>query len=390
MSYLVRRRRPSPILIVPRQAASPSATQSPDTPGSSPSPTGVPESPDSPSPTSTSFPTAITTRIAAVTGSLISPSFSTIPPSGLTITSSGVATAVPITQAPSSTSSRTSFTSITSAPRSSTSSQKAISLPTSTSTSIPAQSDRDPSADGAGISKSPTREHHGGGGVFKSTGAEAALITMSVLGLVAALIGGILYIKRRRRQQAQLDSQRKSIETNDPGFYRPEPTMNAHITRSTASSGLFAGDDYQRPETVSTGNGGSRIQPPEPTPNPFADAPRNKAYDQLRGRPRSTTLTDRGSWVANPFRDPESERFDPFGELQAKARNERRRYVEELRREEEREEVERRRMEESRVREWNEKERMGLGVPPRKGSGTSGLTVDGVGVLDRTERGYRR
>jgi hypothetical protein len=40
--------------------------------------------------------------------------------------------------------------------------------------------------------------------------------------------------------------------------------------------------------------------------------------------------------VQNPFKDPESDRFDPFGELQAKARMERVKYMEQARREAER------------------------------------------------------
>jgi hypothetical protein len=78
--------------------------------------------------------------------------------------------------------------------------------------------------------------------------------------------------------------------------------------------------------------------------------------------------------VKNPFKDPVSERFDPFGELQNKARIERERYIEELRREQ----------------ELLEKERMGLGLADaRKGSG---VTVEGLGVLDRSgdNRGYGR
>jgi len=87
----------------------------------------------------------------------------------------------------------------------------------------------------------------------------------------------------------------------------------------------------------------------------------------LRGRPRSTTLTDRGSWTENPFKDPSSERFDPFGELKEKARMERIKYMQDIRREE----------------EMREKEKMGLGPPPRKGSG---VTIEGVGILDRSGR----
>jgi hypothetical protein len=91
----------------------------------------------------------------------------------------------------------------------------------------------------------------------------------------------------------------------------------------------------------------------------------------LRGRPRSTTLTDRGSWVANPFKDPVSDRFDPFGELQQKAKQERARYLREVQREQ----------------EVLEKQRLGLGVglgDVRKGSGA---TVEGLGVLDRSGGG---
>jgi hypothetical protein len=118
---------------------------------------------------------------------------------------------------------------------------------------------------------------------------------------------------------------------------------------------------------------------PQRTPNPFADPPLNKAYDVLAGRPRSTTLTDRGSWIKNPFKDPESERFDPFGELRAKARRERVKQVELARQEAEMK------------RQWEEKENMGLAPPERvvdrKGSG---VTLEGLGVLDRSGRGAYR
>jgi hypothetical protein len=111
----------------------------------------------------------------------------------------------------------------------------------------------------------------------------------------------------------------------------------SHLTRSTERSNtLFGPGPYIRPETVSSNASRSRIAAPQPTPNPFVDPPLNKAYDVLAGRPRSTTLTDRGSWVQNPFKDPESDRFDPFGEMQAKARMERVKYMEQARREAER------------------------------------------------------
>ena len=147
---------------------------------------------------------------------------------------------------------------------------------------------------------------------------------------------------------------------------------------SDRSNTLFGPGSYSRPETVSTRDC-SRIPVPQPTPNPFADPPLNKAYDVLNNRPRSTTLTDRGSWIRNPFKDPESERFDPFGELQAKARRERLKQVELARREAELE------------RQFVEKEKMGLGSPKRavdrKGSG---VTLEGLGVLDRSGGGAYR
>lgn len=118
---------------------------------------------------------------------------------------------------------------------------------------------------------------------------------------------------------------------------------------------------------------------PQQTPNPFADPPLNKAYDVLAGRPRSTTLTDRGSWIKNPFKDPESERFDPFGELRAKARRERVKQVELARQEAEMK------------RQWKEEEKMVLAPPERvvdrKGSG---VTLEGLGVLDRSGGGAYR
>lgn len=170
---------------------------------------------------------------------------------------------------------------------------------------------------------------------------------------------------------------RHADDAFDPGnsgsLHTPETVHTSHLTRSTTSNTLFAPAPYERPETVSTDGSRSRVQPPQPTPNPFADPPLNKAYDVLRGRPRSTTLTDRGSWIQNPFRDPESDRFDPFGELQEKARTERVKYMEELRREQ----------------EFLEKERMGLGLPAQEARKGSGVTVEGLGVLDRSGDGRR-
>jgi hypothetical protein len=83
--------------------------------------------------------------------------------------------------------------------------------------------------------------------------------------------------------------------------------------------------------------------------------------------------------VKNPFKDPGSERFDPFGELQEKARRERKRYLEASKRE----------AEEAREKQFTEKEKMGLAPPQaRKGSG---VTIEGLGVLDRSGggAGYR-
>jgi hypothetical protein len=168
--------------------------------------------------------------------------------------------------------------------------------------------------------------------------------------------------------------------TNVPSLPIPETAYTGHMTRTTTTNSLFAAAQYERPETVSTEKSQSRMQG-LPTPNPFADPPLNKAYDVLRGRPRSTTLTDRGSWVKNPFKDPVSERFDPFGELQAKARQERERYMEELRLE----------------AEYNAGEKGNMspspqGLPGRDVRKGSGVTVEDVGVLDRTNdtRGYPR
>jgi hypothetical protein len=227
-----------------------------------------------------------------------------------------------------------------------------------------------------------------------SKGAEAALITFTVLGMhfpnnnnywspltnltggLALLIGAIIFFRRRRRakQESQLRHADDAFNPSNTGSLHTPETVHVgglHDSRSTTTNSLFAAATYERPETVSTDRNNSRIPKPQPTPNPFADPPLNKAYDVLRGRPRSTTLTDGGreSWARNPFQDPGSERFDPFGELQEKARMERVKYMEELRLEQ----------------EMLERERMALGAPDaasaRKGSG---VTVEGYGVLDRS------
>ncbi|KZM28756.1 uncharacterized protein EKO05_0000895 [Ascochyta rabiei] len=225
-----------------------------------------------------------------------------------------------------------------------------------------------------------------------SKGAEAAAVTLSIIGAIALVVGIILYCRRRRRRrdeklEAELERDaanyaaiRASETAHVNNAIAPFAANGPHMTQSTnRSNTLFGPGSYARPETVSSTLDRSHIAMPQPTPNPFADPPLNKAYDVLAGRPRSTTLTDRGSWVKNPFKDPESERFDPFGELQAKARRERVKLVEIARREAELE------------RQFEEKEKMGL-IPPqraldRKGSG---VTLKGLGVLDRSDRGAYR
>lgn len=180
------------------------------------------------------------------------------------------------------------------------------------------------------------------------------LITDSQPGALALLIAAVVFIKRRKRR-----SDSSHVPLPDEPFYpsntnplaAPETAHvgeassifarlnggsgsggGGHLTRSTERSNtLFGPGPYARPETVSTDRNNSHIAPR--TPNPFADPPLNKAYDVLNNRPRSTTLTDRGSWRENPFKNPESDRFDPFGELKEKARRERLRYLEDAKRE---------------------------------------------------------
>jgi hypothetical protein len=251
-----------------------------------------------------------------------------------------------------------------------------------------------------------------------TNGSIAAAISLSILGnhlpntftrtfsnklsgAIALVVAVFVLFKRRKCHQQH--AQRLADDAFDPGntgsLHAPEtahiaPTplfagIGTHLTRSTERSNtLFGAGPYARPETVSTEEHRSHlpnshsIAPPLPTPNPFADPPLNKAYDVLAGRPRSTTLTDRGSWVANPFKDPDSERFDPFGELQQKARNERKKQLQKSRKE-----AERAREAEAR-RRFREKEKTGLSVPEsaleRKGSG---VTIEGLGVLDRSGGG---
>ncbi|KAF2025657.1 hypothetical protein EK21DRAFT_75927 [Setomelanomma holmii] len=281
-----------------------------------------------------------------------------------------------------------------------TSSPTSSSFPTSSMSLAPAQSET------AG-QQAPQRSRPQEERTLITKGAAAAAITLSILGGLAIVVAAIIWFKRHKRRQLQYN-RRLADDAFDPsntGSLRAPETAHrsnsspifggtsaaggSHLTRSTdRSNTLFGAAPYERPETVSTDRNKSRfpIAPPQTTPNPFADPPLNKAYDVLAGRPRSTTLTNRGSWVKNPFKDPESERFDPFGELQEKARRERRKYVEESMKQAELA------REAELIKEYETKEAMGLGVPEgskvRKGSG---VTVEGLGVLDRSggSSGYR-
>ncbi|KAF2676905.1 hypothetical protein K458DRAFT_396485 [Lentithecium fluviatile CBS 122367] len=428
---LYQRRRPSPIKVYPNpvRRQEPSATEEPES-ASSVGTTPGPESPDSPSPTttgpaaSTSAPAQASSSApaAAVTSrsSASPPSPTTTPPQAAQQTSTSAGSSS--TQAASSSSTATSSGSSTNGPSitarpapgaaaqigddgsaSETSEPDSPASPTSSSqptgsatvstTSVTSSASSETASaspprsqlagESSGIDRDPP---HSPGHRTLGKGAEAGLITSAVLGFVALLVGIYFLYKRRRRRRQELGMRHAEngfAPDNTGSLAEPETVHigfdpdNSHITRTTNdSNSLFGGSHYQRPETVST-NTNSRA--PLPTPNPFADPPRNKAYDQLRGRPRSTTLTDRGSWIKNPFKDPESDRFDPFGEMQERARQERIKYMQELRQEE----MDRRQRE--REQQFLEKERMGLGVPEaalaRKGSG---VTVEGVGILDRS------
>ncbi|KAF2800980.1 hypothetical protein K505DRAFT_344833 [Melanomma pulvis-pyrius CBS 109.77] len=395
-------RRPSPIIVVPRQVPTPTGAPSPESPDSPDTPPGAPpspDSPDSPSPTASSFPvpqnptataapsvSSASSEAAATSQAVASaaPQASSAPP-----VSSSQITNVPvqqITQAPASTQIALSTNIGQTQANSEFSSKKAApSAPSTNAPSEQTEASEGGSNVGSNLGSTLPEKQAQHQARTMSIGAEAALITFSVLGFLALIIGAIILLKRRRRR-TQNSTLRHAEDAFDPSnngsLHTPETVhiagdgSGSHLTRSTNTESIFAEGPYQRPETVSTEGNRSRIEKPQPTPNPFADPSLNKAYDVLRGRPRSTTLTDRGSWTQNPFKDPVSDRFDPFGELQEKARQERVRYMEELRHEQ----------------EILEKERMGLGLPydmPRK---SSGITVEGVGILDRSgdTRGLRR
>ncbi|KAF2193180.1 hypothetical protein K469DRAFT_735155 [Zopfia rhizophila CBS 207.26] len=414
------RRRPPPLRFVFRQEpAQPGeiGPPSPESPGTSPdspnfpgqpespdepSPTGGPaeaEEPEEPSPVESSFPAALATSVAqvgssaaaitsqatappvAVTSSTAAPQVSSQPASEPAPEASG---APGLISAPSSDEAQASTTAALAAMTDvNLSNQNAQTLQPSTTGQLPSAAETE-LAGGANPGPSqPQRSKSNNPPMSKA--AEGALIAFTILGALALVIGAIIFLKRRRRQK--IESQMRHGEdafspSNIGSLHTPETAHIGHLTRTTDTTDpLFAGEE-SRPTTVSTDPSRSRfaafrshpptnsaIQPPMPSANPFADPPLNKSYDLLRGRPRSTTLTDRGSWTKNPFKDPISDRFDPFGELQEKARQERVRHMEELRLEQ----------------EYLEKERMGLGMPEgRKGSG---VTVEGLGVLDRSGTG---
>ncbi|KAF2127625.1 hypothetical protein P153DRAFT_432723 [Dothidotthia symphoricarpi CBS 119687] len=206
-------------------------------------------------------------------------------------------------------------------------------------------------------------------------GAEAAAITLSILGAVSLIILAFIYFRQRKRRQDDQNPVRDFSKTNHlrapDSAYIKTNTISDRVDHYFSRSALFDAASYSRPKTLSTIHGTSktRIPPHIPAPNPFVDPPRNKAFDVLAGRPRSTTLTDRESWIENPFKNPASDRFDPFGELQQKARKERVRYMEQIRME----------------AEAQKKKQMELG----RGNDRMGseVTVEGIGILDRSGNG---
>ncbi|KAF2450400.1 hypothetical protein P171DRAFT_460088 [Karstenula rhodostoma CBS 690.94] len=439
---LYQRRRPSPIQIWPTRLRRQDGVESPESPDSSgissPESSGLPspESSGIPSPESPKSPQSTSPTTLSVSSTLLAPPTQTAAPSQITSQAAKTEAAQSTIDSssrppPSLPSSSTAQEQLQASPSSSSAQEQpqtsATAAPTSTSaqsstteeststtdesispsgtvsdfgssttgsTFVPAESELDGERSGIGRHRT---EHHDG--PILSKGAEAAAITLSVMGFIALIVGFAFFLKhrRRRRNESSMRHAEDAFNPNNNGsLHAPEtahinydgPPSLARMTRSSTSSNeLFAGAHYERPETVSTRSNNSRVRaapqiaPPQPTPNPFANPPRNKAYDQLRGRPRSTTLTDRGSWVENPFKDPASERFDPFGELQEKARTERRKYFEEARREAE---VRRRKEDEQ---EYLEKDRAGLKVPTRDERKGSDATVGGMGVLDRSGDG---
>ncbi|KAJ8117006.1 hypothetical protein OPT61_g1690 [Boeremia exigua] len=419
--------------------------ESPDSPGSSPSTTGAPSPDDSsdseddeppspitststaassiPKPSSTSSPPSLSTSSSQSTSTTLSPfsrpsssSTSSQTSSSQTLSSSSTSKVSPaFTQTPTSrnidagapplvtssstvvdTTSPTSTTTPTSpiSPTTSVSQffSSKVARPTQlTTASVSASASPRPSFSGAPIAENDPPRRTRPEPTLMSKGAEAAAITLSIIGAIALVVSILLYCKRRRRRRNErLEAELERDAATHAALSLPQPTYSNDSTTRFAGSGphmtqfsdrsntLFGAASYSRPETVSTRDR-SRIPMPQPTPNPFADPPLNKAYDVLAGRPRSTTLTDRGSWIKNPFQNPESERFDPFGELQAKARRERVKQVELARREAELE------------RQFQEKEKMGL-APPRRvmERNGSGVTFEGMGVLDRSAEGAYR
>lgn len=410
--------RPAPVKIYPRrfrrQAPAPSGPpaagaeeegeeedeveegpESPDSPGSSSDEGGVLSSDESDSESEEDEPPSPAESGAAPGPQPIRPAPTTISGSALPSNTLAVSNNPPSNNA--------ALPQITNAPSSTGGAQRPISSSSSSTTvpqpsQLPAGFPPGPAQSDTQAGQPPQKSAQQQDGPIVTRTAAVAATVLGVLGALALIIGLVIFIKQRRRR---LDKYHQRL---DGDAFNPDNTNSlrvpetahvedgssiysriggggsghgtSHLTQSSARSNtLFGPAAYERPETVSTERNRSRF--PVPSANPFADPPLNKAYDVLAGRPRSTTLTDRGSWVRNPFKDPESERFDPFGELKEKARKERIRHMEEARREAEREVV----------RGYEEKERMGLvpdGMPSRKGSGA---TMEGVGVLDRSGGG---
>ncbi|KAF2200681.1 hypothetical protein GQ43DRAFT_432281 [Delitschia confertaspora ATCC 74209] len=368
--------------------SSPTGLSGPESPDL-PSTTETSPSEEPPSPTSSDLPPATETPtmskespsvtsftqpgIPVTTDAVLEPSSTSLLPSGSAITESLDSSTAPLVQTSSSSSTSTSISSLpqTTAdlpvlPLLSTSSSSLRRVDTSSTAPIAitglgntaseskaAQVSRPSTISLSGTDPAEENQSSSGTGLpqksLKKTPhiskvAEGALITFVVLGVLALLVGAFLYYRCRQRKYRHRNMRHTEdtfSPTNSSSLHPPE---TAHVPSSISNFSLFAGDSNHRPITASTDSSRSRFQgfesqpihPPLPSANPFTDDPdRNKAYDVLRGRPRSTTLTDRGDWVANPFKDPLSDRFDPFGELEEKARIARLKYVDDVRREQE-------------------------------------------------------
>ena len=128
----------------------------------------------------------------------------------------------------------------------------------------------------------------------------------------------MIYLRRRKRKRAADDDKKRLITKLQPPPSPPYDPMADPIELSNTKPPEPT--PIQKPTQTHVR---PVIPKPLPSANPFQEAPLSNAYDMLRGKRGGSVIQKTRSWLTNPFTDPSSNRYDPFGHLRAKQARER-------------------------------------------------------------------